>query len=86
MRQFSISDLLRGINAVTIAADRAPVAITRNRKPRYVQMTYDMFHAMTRGREDPRRVFGPGETPRELADLILPELDRLIEEGGTADA
>ena len=81
MRQFSIPDLLRGIKAVTMAADQDPVAIARNRKPRYVLMTYEKYHAMRRCGEDPRRVFGPGETPRELADLILLELDRLIEEG-----
>ena len=43
MLKFSIADLLRGIDAVTKAADRAPVTITRNRKPRYVLMTYDKF-------------------------------------------
>ena len=80
MRQFSIADLLCSLSNVTLAADRAPVAITRNSKPRYVLMTYDKYLAVTRGREDPRRVFGPGETPRELAEMILPELDRLIEE------
>ena len=83
MRQFSIDDLLRGINAVTKAADRAPVAITRNRKPRYVLMTLVDYR---QGREDPRRVFGPGQTPPELAEMILPELDRLIAEGGSAGA
>lgn len=86
MLQFSIADLGRGIKSVTEAADRAPIAITQNRKPRYVLMTYDEYQAMRRGREDPRRVFGPGETPRELAEIILPELDRIIAEAGSADA
>ncbi|WP_162918703.1 hypothetical protein [Taklimakanibacter deserti] len=30
---------------------------------------------------DPRRVYGPGETPAELAEVIIPELDKLIAEG-----
>lgn len=30
---------------------------------------------------DPRRVFGPGETPAKLAEIILPELDKLIAAG-----
>jgi hypothetical protein len=30
---------------------------------------------------DPHRVVGPGETPAELAEIILPELDKLISEG-----
>jgi hypothetical protein len=44
-------------------------------------MTYDEYQAMTKARVNPRRVFGPGETPAELAEMILPELDKLIEEG-----
>ncbi|MBB5278626.1 hypothetical protein HNR26_004727 [Rhizobium rosettiformans] len=29
---------------------------------------------------DPRKVYGPNEAPPELVALIVPELDRLIEE------
>jgi prevent-host-death family protein len=81
MLQFSIADLLRGIKAVTMAADSQPVIITQRHQPRFVLMTYDEYQTMTKTRANPRRVFGPGETPAELAKMILPELDRLIEEG-----
>jgi prevent-host-death family protein len=81
MRQFSIVDLLRSMKTVTMAADRQPVMITQHRKPRYVLMSYDEYQAMTEARANPRRVFGPGETPIKLAEMILPELDKLIEEG-----
>lgn len=81
MRQFSTVDLLRDIKTVTMAADRQPVAITQHRKPRYVLMTYEDFEQMQGRAEDPRRVFGPGETPAELSEIFLPELDRLIAEG-----
>ena len=80
MQKFSTVELLRDIKTVTMAADRQPVAITQHRKPRYVLMTYDDFEGM-KARTDPRAVYGPGETPPHLADLILPELDRLIAEG-----
>ncbi len=86
MRQFSDSDLLRDIKTVAMAADRQPVIITQRRKPRYVLMSYDEYQAMTEARANPRRVFGPGETPAEFAELILPELDKLIEEGAQSDA
>lgn len=86
MQQFSSVELLRDIKTVTMAADRQPVTITQHRKPRYVLMTYDEYQTMSKARADPRRVFGPGETPAELADMILPELGRLIEEGGQTDA
>lgn len=84
MQKFSTVELLRDIKTVTMAADRQPVTITQHRKPRYVLMTYDEFEAMkTKG--DPRRVYRANEAPQELVDLILPELDRLIEEGRDVD-
>lgn len=78
MRQFSINDLLSNIKAVTMAAGRKPVAVTQNGGLRYVLMSFEDYLAMRPGREDPRRVFGPGETPPELVEMILPELDELI--------
>lgn len=86
MKHFSSVELLRDIKTVTMAADRQPVTITQHRKPRYVLMTYDEYQAITKARTNPRRVFGPGETPPELAEMILPELDKLIDEGKQGDA
>ena len=80
MRKFSTVDLLRDTKTVTMAADRQPVTITQHRKDRYVLMTYDDFKAM-QDMSDPRRVYGPGETPPELAALIGAELDKMIEDG-----
>jgi hypothetical protein len=86
MMQFSCSDLLRVIKTVTMVAARQPVTITQHRKPRYVLLTYDEYQAMTEARANPRRVFGPEETAAKLAEMILPELDKLIEEGAQSDA
>lgn len=84
MQKFTTVELLRDIKTVTMAADRQPIAITQHRKPRYVLMTYENFTAMKEN-SDPRRVFGPGETPPDLAGLIMPELDKLIAEGKAGD-
>jgi hypothetical protein len=83
MKQFTTVDLLRDFKNVTMAADRQPVAITQHRKPRYVLMTYENFQNIRRS--DPRRVFGPGEMPDELAKVFLPELDKLIAEADKGD-
>jgi len=83
MKLFTTVDLLRDFKHVTMAADRAPVTITQHRKPRYVLMTYEDFQNIRK--TDPCQVFGPGEMPRELADVFLPELDKLIADGGTSD-
>ncbi len=80
MKQFTTVTLLRDFKSVTMAADRQPVTITQHRKPRYVLMTYEDFQTIRR--PDPRRVYGPGETPQDLAEILLPELDKLIADGG----
>jgi prevent-host-death family protein len=66
---------------VTDAATRAPVAITQHCKPRYVLMSAEDFEKLAVRARDPRRVFGPGETPDDVASMFLPALDQLIEDG-----
>lgn len=79
MKEYSTVELLRDFKEVSLAANRTPVAITQHRKPRYVLMSYDDFQRISE--RNPRRVYATGETPPELAALLLPELDRLIAEG-----
>ena len=74
MREFSTVDLLRDLKTVTIAAAKAPVTITQHRRPRYVLMTVEDFERLGQ-RADPRRVYGAGEAPAELAEMILEAID-----------
>jgi len=49
--------------------------------------TVDLRRDHVRGHEQSRNpVYGPNEAPQKLVDLILPELDRLVEEGREADS
>ena len=80
MRTFSTVELTQQIGAVTHAASREPVTITHHRKPRFVLMSMEDFEKMREGGR-PRRAFGAGETPPELAELIAPELKRRIGDG-----
>ena len=82
MRQFSTVELLRDFKTVTVATNRAPVKITQHRKPRYVLMSVEDFEKLARRLGDPRRAYGPGETPPDLAETLLRGLDRLITEDG----
>lgn len=84
MRSFSTHDLNKQVGEVTDAAAKGPVVITRHRKPRYVMMSYELFERM-RQSADPRRTFGAGETPGELAELFGAELDRLAKGDGYGD-
>ena len=76
MRTFTTNDLNKQVGEVTDAAAKAPVLITRHRKPRFVMMSYERYQRI-RQMVDPRRAFGAGETPDGVAALFGDELDRL---------
>lgn len=75
-RSFTTHDLNKQVGDVTDAAARAPVIITRHRKPRFVMMSYEHYQRL-REAMDPRRAFGAGETPADLAALFGDELARV---------
>jgi prevent-host-death family protein len=78
LRTFSTVELTQQIGSVTLAASKGPVSITHHRKPRFVLMSVEDFEKMREGAR-PRRVFGVGETPPELADMLVSELERRIQ-------
>ncbi|MFZ2872065.1 type II toxin-antitoxin system Phd/YefM family antitoxin [Zavarzinia sp.] len=77
MKEFSTVELVRDIRTVTIAANRAPVAITQHRKPRYVLMSVEDFERLAR-QADSQRAYGPGEAPAEVADLFAEAIDDFL--------
>jgi len=79
MRQFSTVELLRDLKTVTHAAARAPIAITQHRKPRFVLMAIEDFEKLKKTNPDPRRVYRTKDTPPELREMFLKELDRISE-------
>ena len=85
MRAFTTGDLNKQVGEVTDAAGKAPVVITRHRKPRFVLMSVEHYQRI-QGSGDPRRVYGPGETPEPIASLFAAELDRLARGEGYDDA
>jgi hypothetical protein len=82
MRRFSTVDLDQKLGDVKAAAARHPVVITEYRKDRFVMMSVEDF-AKLKGKADPRRVYGPGETPSKISRLFLKEIDRLLRDNGT---
>ncbi len=87
MRQFTTVELLRDLKTVTHAAAREPVTITQHRKPRFVLMAVEDFDRLQGSPADPRRSYGEGETPTELAEVLISGLDRIIagEDGPDGD-
>lgn len=84
MRSFTTHDLNKQVGDVTDAAAKAPVIITRHRKPRFVMMSYEHYQRLAEA-TDPRRAYGPGETPDGIALLFREELDRLASGEGYGD-
>lgn len=84
MREFTTGDLNKQVGEVTDAAGKGPVVITRHRKPRFVLMSVEHYQRLKTS-SDPRRVYGPGETPEDLAELFTDELDRLARGEGYDD-
>jgi len=82
MRTFSTVELTQQIGTVTHVASREPVAITQHRKPRFILMSIEDYEKM-QGRGRPRRVYGVGETPPELADMLATELEQRINDGSS---
>jgi PHD/YefM family antitoxin component YafN of YafNO toxin-antitoxin module len=79
MRRFSTVDLDKNIGDVKALAAREPVVITEYRKDRFVMMSIEDFNRLRRG-GDPQRVYGVAETPTDIADRFISEIDRVLDE------
>jgi len=84
MRSFTTNDLNKQVGEVTDAATKAPVMITRHRKPRFVMMSYELYQRI-KETIDPRRAYGVGETPQNITVLFGEELDWLAKREGYDD-
>ena len=81
MRRFTTVELDKNIGDIKAVAAREPVIITEHRKDRFVMMSIQDFERL-RASGDPQRVFGVGETPREIAAPFLAEIDRVLDTPG----
>ena len=81
MRTFSTVELTQQGGTVTPAASKERVTITHHRKPRFVLMSMEDFEKR-RENSRPRRAYGPGDAPPELAAMLAAELERRIREDG----
>jgi prevent-host-death family protein len=83
MRRFSTVDLNNNLGDVKSVAAREPVVITEHRKDRFVLMSIEDYRRLEEN-ADPRRVFGIGEAPPALTNLLVTEIDRVLSNDGGA--
>lgn len=74
-QHFPAADLARRTGDVLDAAGRAPVTITRHRKPRFVLMSVERYEAMTGGGET-QRAYMIDDMPPELKAAMVAALEQ----------
>jgi prevent-host-death family protein len=71
----STAEFIRHFGRFHDEAQREPITLTKHGRASVVVLSAETFERLMRN-DDPRRVFGPGETPPDLAKLLVDELDR----------
>ncbi|MCO7728992.1 type II toxin-antitoxin system prevent-host-death family antitoxin [Brucella intermedia] len=59
-------------------AMRQPITLTKHGRASVVVVPVDLYERMAKGPEDPRKVYRTSETPPELAEMIMTELDKRL--------
>lgn len=71
----STADFIRHFGRYHDEAQREPLMLTKHGRASLVVVSAEMFAKLT-DNADPRRVYGEGEAPSALADLLATELER----------
>ncbi|TGE01143.1 type II toxin-antitoxin system prevent-host-death family antitoxin [Methylobacterium nonmethylotrophicum] len=74
-RTVTTAEFLRHFGRYHDEARLAPLTLTKHGRPSLVVLSIDAYQQLT-AQADPRRAYAAGETPPDLAHLILAELDR----------
>lgn len=74
IQNFPAADLARKTGDILDAASRAPVAITKHRKPRFVIMSVERYEALTGAADQQAHTIH--DMPDELRDTIIAALER----------
>ena len=83
IQNFAAADLARRTGDVLDAASRAPVAITKHRKPRFVIMSMERFEAITG--ETTQTAFGIDDMPENIRMNMIEALERDLYDGSARD-
>ena len=84
IQSFPAADLARKTGDILDAASRAPVAITKHRKPRFVLMSLERYEALTGGSDQQAHTLD--DMPAELKAMMTAALERDLANSGERDA
>ena len=68
LKTFAAADLTRHTGDLFEAATRAPIAITRHRKPRFVVMSVAHYEALVSGSE--QKSYAMSDLPEDLGKIL----------------
>lgn len=75
--KISTAEFIRHFGRFHDQAQKEPIVLTKHGRDTVVVVSKEVFERML-SNSDPRRVYGMGETPPELADILLDGLDQQI--------
>jgi prevent-host-death family protein len=75
-KTISTVEFIRHFGRYHDEAMREAITLTKHGRASVVVMPVDVYERMMKGEEDPRRAYGAGEMPRELADSFLAQLEK----------
>lgn len=84
IQNFPAADLARKTGDILDAASRAPVAITKHRKPRFVLMSLERYEELT-GASD-QQAHTLDDMPEAMKSMMIAALERNLESGDKPDA
>jgi prevent-host-death family protein len=74
-KSVTTAEFIRHFGRYHDEAQRGPITLTKHGRASLVVLSAEVFERLARN-DDPRRAYAAGETPPELAELLLRELDR----------
>ena len=83
IQTFSAADLARKIGDILDAASRAPVAITKHRKPRFVLMSFNRYESLTGGSD--QKAYTLDDIPDDVRAMMITALERDLANAGEWD-
>lgn len=74
-KSVSTAEFIRHFGRYHDEAQRSPLTLTKHGRASVVVVSVETFERLVT-QSDPRRAYATGETPPELAETLLSELDR----------
>ncbi|OHV77351.1 prevent-host-death protein [Rhizobium sp. LCM 4573] len=75
-RTISSVEFVRHFGRYHDEAMREPIVLTKHGRASVVVMPVELYERMSKRESDPRRAYGQGEIPGDLADMFLTQLEQ----------